>query len=273
MKVTFGGSKLPAGLYDDRLDALACKKPVMALSTTFKTLPVDSAKQVEFYRDAWRNEFPEIAAWWAEQDKAHADIMRQINEAFAAGYEEVTLMDDDEVVGTMHRDGRLRGTMCYSGAYSGRWRNPRAHLCQDPTAKAQLTEVDDGKNDYRRLGPFDRIPGILERARYLSMPWSLAALDEGNAAPSKPAQATTKIEIPVRRIACHAFGPDGTCDNLVADDGGPARRCGRRFGDIASATKDDLYKVGWSCNGTLAPHELAEIEAERERIWQALKGA
>jgi hypothetical protein len=256
------------------------------LSYTFKTSPVDLVKQAEAYRDAWRNQFPEIVKWWREQNEAHAKIMLQINDAFAAGAESVALMNGDEQIGTIKREGyshiRLNDelVMHRCGGRVGFSEYAYRHgLRQDVTAKAQLTEVDDGKIDYSQLLPgiktteFNSLAALSKSiAEDLYMPWSLAALDEGNAAPSKPAQATTKIEIPVRRIASHAFGPDGTCDNLRADDGGPARRCGRRFGDIASATKDDLHKAGWSCNGTLAPHELAEIEAERERIWAALKG-
>ncbi len=85
------------------------------------------------------------------------------------------------------------------------------------------------------------------------MPWSMAKLDDTPSAPA--AQQTTKMEIPVRRIAGHAFGPDGTCDNVVSSVDNPAHRCGRRFGDIASATKDDSHKTGWACTGTLMPGE------------------
>jgi hypothetical protein len=63
-------------------------------------------------------------------------------------------------------------------------------------------------------------------------------------------------------IAGHTFSLEGKCT------------CGKRFGDISDARREHVGKPDWAHSGTLTEHELNEIIAERERIYDlAMEGA
>ena len=51
---------------------------------------------------------------------------------------------------------------------------------------------------------------------------------------------------------------------------GRACGCGMLWTQIAGATKDDVGRLGIAHTGALNEAELAEIVAERERIWRAV---
>lgn len=61
----------------------------------------------------------------------------------------------------------------------------------------------------------------------------------------------------MRLIAGHHFvdGPNGLrCD------------CGAKWVDVLQARPENVRELGWAHTGALLESELAEIEAERERI-------
>jgi len=62
-----------------------------------------------------------------------------------------------------------------------------------------------------------------------------------------------------RRVAGHIFGD--------APGGRSCALCGVLWTQIASATKDDIGRVGISHDDRLTADALAEIETERDRIW------
>ena len=66
-------------------------------------------------------------------------------------------------------------------------------------------------------------------------------------------------------IAGHTFveRPEGrACEN-----------CGRKWIDVAGATKQDIDKPNIAHTGLLNEAELTQIEKERERIWELGRGA
>lgn len=77
------------------------------------------------------------------------------------------------------------------------------------------------------------------------------------------------------KIAGHNFegGPLGNlCINIKKDTDGNEHPCGRSLVDILGATRDDVSKYGFSCDGSyLSVAEYEEIEAEKNRIWGTLK--
>lgn len=46
--------------------------------------------------------------------------------------------------------------------------------------------------------------------------------------------------------------------------------CGKRWTDIAPATRANIGEHGWAHHGELIEREADEIIAERERIWEAV---
>jgi hypothetical protein len=67
-----------------------------------------------------------------------------------------------------------------------------------------------------------------------------------------------------RRIAGHEFDFNGRC---------VLPGCVRRLAEILSAQSEHVGKLGWAHQGALNAQELSEIEAERDRMWNAHLGS
>jgi hypothetical protein len=64
-------------------------------------------------------------------------------------------------------------------------------------------------------------------------------------------------------------------DFVETPDGRRCKNCGTRFVDIAGATVEDVKNktLGLAHSGVLTDHELSQIRAEVERLWELGRGA
>lgn len=291
MKLSFGGERIGcAGDYDDRYmcgidPAVEKDEASVTMWLVNHTHPngVEQVKPVEVFNGAADLAramcTPEIAEMQRRLDEAHKKTMRDIYKAFGAGAQRVELMDKRPDADSAPRPSAhfyhisdWEMYMPWSMAsvdkdMAASRQQPLPVLEADMKATEALLSSDDRRPDadgdvidYRQLLPAMR---VTEYKTLADLTASLAELLP---------QETVKPSAPVRRVASHAFGLDGTCGNVLASGPRMGRRCGRRFSDISSATREDLYKDGVACHGTLTPHELDEIEAERDRIWAAVQG-
>ncbi len=62
-------------------------------------------------------------------------------------------------------------------------------------------------------------------------------------------------------------------DFVTGPGGSACRACGRKMLVVLTATADDIGRHGIACYGVLSADEYRGIEAERERLWQAVQDA
>lgn len=66
-------------------------------------------------------------------------------------------------------------------------------------------------------------------------------------------------------IAGHTF--------VETPDGRRCEVCKKLWVDVSGATDEDVDKPGWAHQGNLTKHELGQIRAEVDRLWELGRGA